>query len=405
MASTPKLSICIPSRNRQIYLQSAIQGVLRTQRTDVEFVFADNSDDPSIMNRFMENITDSRVKYLPTEDNILSMVDNWERTVTATTGDWVVVVGDDDYMDPDAAALILRLEAVRPDADVIGWTPLYYPWPDGQPPLTNLIIPLENKVVNVPREILLGRILSWNDTTSGIPVSGMTIYHHAVRRSLLEKIRSTYGRFFENPIVDYDNAIKNIVHGRVFLTCQRAYSVMGACPESNTYSLSRLADMRKKVRAFGDDLGRDPNGEEGLDSFPFRMEQGVTATIGQTIHWYKTKYGLRYGKWERNFVRACARNVEYFRNREDFDLVRDAYQRSIDVWHGGKFKDDFKPVFQGDIPLTRVTGFSEDRVYIDYDTPGIDSAASFHDFACDVMTLTDEIEGDGVTFSFPAKAG
>ncbi len=46
MAAEPVLSICVPSRNRQLYFRQTIDALLDSGRTDVEFVFADNSDDP-----------------------------------------------------------------------------------------------------------------------------------------------------------------------------------------------------------------------------------------------------------------------------------------------------------------------------------------------------------------------
>jgi crotonobetainyl-CoA:carnitine CoA-transferase CaiB-like acyl-CoA transferase len=53
------------------------------------------------MNSFMAGLGDARIRYLPSADRPLSMADNWERTIAATTGAWVTVIGDDDYVDPD----------------------------------------------------------------------------------------------------------------------------------------------------------------------------------------------------------------------------------------------------------------------------------------------------------------
>ena len=58
MVETMRLSICVPSRNRQFYFQKTIEGLLRNKRDDIEFVFVDNSDDPSIMNDFMRAYAD-----------------------------------------------------------------------------------------------------------------------------------------------------------------------------------------------------------------------------------------------------------------------------------------------------------------------------------------------------------
>ena len=87
MPSQFTLSICVPSRNRQKYFQQTIEALTSSLRDDVEFVFTDNSDSPDVMNAFMARYRDdARVKYIPTSDRIFSMLDNWERTVAASTG-------------------------------------------------------------------------------------------------------------------------------------------------------------------------------------------------------------------------------------------------------------------------------------------------------------------------------
>ena len=82
MPDVPKLSICVPSRNRQDCFRQTISDLTANPRTDVEFVFADNSDDPTIMDEFMRAINDPRIVYLPSGPLPLSMADNWERTVS-----------------------------------------------------------------------------------------------------------------------------------------------------------------------------------------------------------------------------------------------------------------------------------------------------------------------------------
>ena len=74
----PLLSICVPSRNRQNYFKKTIEALVASMIDDVEFVFADNSDDPTIMDGFVADILrkDRRVVYLPSEKTVLSMVDN-----------------------------------------------------------------------------------------------------------------------------------------------------------------------------------------------------------------------------------------------------------------------------------------------------------------------------------------
>ena len=60
MFPQPKLTVCVPSRNRQRYFQETIRSLLANMRTDVQFVFADNSDDPAIMTRDARRFADRR---------------------------------------------------------------------------------------------------------------------------------------------------------------------------------------------------------------------------------------------------------------------------------------------------------------------------------------------------------
>ena len=118
---TPALTICVPSRIRQHTFLQTIRDLLASPRQDVEFVFTDNSDDPSIADAFMAGIADPRVRYLPSADRTLPMQDNWERTMRAATGDWVTFIGDDDYLDPDVIDTIAAVATRRPEADAVGW--------------------------------------------------------------------------------------------------------------------------------------------------------------------------------------------------------------------------------------------------------------------------------------------
>src|ERR1044072_1747722 len=127
--SEPTLSICVPSRNRQVYFQETIRSLLVSERDDVEFVFVDNSDDPSIMDGFMQAFAgDRRICYLRSGRATLSMMDNWERALNPATGRFVAFIGDDDYIDPGLAGFIVNLER-KIKVDAIAWTGPNYIWP------------------------------------------------------------------------------------------------------------------------------------------------------------------------------------------------------------------------------------------------------------------------------------
>ncbi len=133
MTATPTLTICVPSRNRQYTFKETIRSLVISPRLDIQFVFADNSDDPSIMDAFMKDILgDPRVTYLRSAERVYPMNENWERCIDAATGDFICVIGDDDYVDPDVADVLADLCANEKDVDVFVWNRLAYNWPDNR---------------------------------------------------------------------------------------------------------------------------------------------------------------------------------------------------------------------------------------------------------------------------------
>ena len=353
MADAPVLSICVPSRNRQRYFQQTIDALLESPRDDVQFVFVDNSDDPSIMNGFMApKAGDRRITYLPADERIYSMMDNWDRAVAAAVGRYVTVIGDDDYADPDLAAFLLNLEARVGGVDALTWSGFNYKWPvEGVPPLP-LKLDIEAKVTRFQKSYLIGRAFGWEGAIH-VPLCGNSVYHGAISRALLMRIRAMFGgRFFEFPIVDYENAFKVILTGENFFHVSRPFSVPGVCPESNSAAVSTVAAVDASLVAFNREVGRDINDDDLLADCPFSTRQGTTASIFVIQHWLSRKYGIHHAGYEANFVAALARNCENYRDRESFDTLSERYRASLAAWHGGRYLPLFNPQFYapGDQP-------------------------------------------------------
>lgn len=346
MAAEPVLSICVPSRNRQLYFRQTIDALLDSSRTDVEFVFADNSDDPEIMNSFMAARSgDPRVTYLPSASRILSMMDNWERTLEAASGRYVTFIGDDDYADPDLAVFLVNLEANVGTIDALCWIGFGYNWPvEGLLPRP-LQLDLKAKVTRIDKRDLIEKAFRWKDSNH-LPLCGNSVYHSAISRSLLLKIRDGFcGRFFEFPVVDYDNAFKVILTGQSFYHVSRPFTIPGACPSSNSAATQNIAKTRAAVVNFNQDLGRDINDDLSVDDSPFRAGIGVTATIFATQHAFCRKYGFPHTGYEENLVRALVLNCEIYRDQESFDTISDMYREILASWHDGRYLPLFEPRF------------------------------------------------------------
>ncbi|MDQ0456938.1 glycosyltransferase family 2 protein [Rhizobium paknamense] len=393
MTHQPGLTICVPSRNRQFYFQKTIEGLLKNERPDVQFVFADNSDDPAIMNDFMAALLpkDPRIVYLPSTGTVLSMLDNWERTIKAATGEWVSFIGDDDFIDPDVMGLIDRVAAVNPDIEAFSWGTLSYSWPVEGEPVGTVRIPFDRAVIRLPKSEPFRRMFGWYEPNA-VPTSGYSIYHSAIRRRLLQRIHDKYGQcYFGHAVVDYDMAMKVICEAQGFAFTQRPFSIFGACPASNSFSIGRLEDTKKKAEIFLAEFGSNFEADPALRDFPFSSLLGVTATIGLTQHVFRKQYGIEVEGWEKGFAKACALNTEAYRDKQAFETIKAGYDMAFRNWKGGRFLKHYNPVWLGDIPLLTVTGFTESALIIRSDIGGADTPAALWEVIKGMIVPADDI--------------
>lgn len=409
MSVEPFLSICVPSRNRQIYFQETIRALRASLRTDIQLVLADNSDDPTVMNDFMEDVVkDPRVVYLPSTGQALSMVDNWERTAAAATGQFMVFIGDDDYVDPDVAGFLKRVLEYNPDVEAFGWRLVGFTWPFEGRKKMSAMVPFDSSVVKVPQSDLYKRMFGWYDCRH-VPTSGFSVYHSAVSRRLMERIKHLYGgKFFEHPIVDYDNAFKVITLGNHFAATARPFGIMGSCPASNSFAVGKLEDFRKKMIQFTEEVGRDFDADNEFRAFPFHSSLGTTATIAVAQQWFKDKYHLTYENWGEGYARACAYDCENYPDRASFEAARDAYHKAFSLWEEGRYLKFFNPVYNEavhDKDASVSSGCTDGGIFIDQDIPSAQTPADFFDIVRGMVTPVDMIELDpnGLKFAWETE--
>lgn len=395
MAIQPTLSICVPSRNRQFYFQSAIRALTRSLRTDVEFVLVDNSDDPAIMDDFMRPLLgDPRIRYLRSGDATRSMMDNWEAAMAASTGRWVTFIGDDDHCDPEAAGVIARIEAENPAVEAIDWAKLFYTWPDGDRPPVSQQITLHTEIHEVSKSLLEARAFRWQDA-SHVLCSGFSIYHGAVSRRLVDRIKARYGgRFFEFPIVDYEALFKIVMHGSSFVHCRRPLSILGACPLSNSAAVRDMAEMKKRVDIFNKESGTPLDLMACYKDYPFKSTMGVIAAIGMAHHWFSERTGQTFSGFEENFVRACTAQCGVIPDREEFDLITAAYRSALARWKGGRYLKLFKPTFRPAGAEGKFLGLWDQSLYLDAGNPWCRTVADYYDFVSDLLVPVAELKVD-----------
>jgi hypothetical protein len=318
--------------------------LLSSERQDVEFVFADNSDDPAIMEEFMRRYADdSRVIFLPSETNILSMVDNSERACAIAQGDYVCMIGDDDYADVDVIDVLNTLEDKDQKPDVLGWSrPVYY-WPGNEAP-ANLFVELNSYCGFIPKQLLWDKAILWKDHVVGIPHYPFSIYHNAVSKEVLRKVRADgAGHLFHYPIPDIEFGLKLLLYADRFAYTARPFTVAGICAASNSTSYGDLARIKESQIAFESDLGRTLHNAPYLQDFPFPTYLGNTIVIAQTHLWFRRTFNIQAPNWEENFVDACSASCAYWKSDNDYRLVVSEFRKAFAIWKSGRYSQRFQP--------------------------------------------------------------
>lgn len=95
-----RFSILLPTRNGGNLLDHCIRSILEQDHGDFELVISDNANTdatPEIINSFS---ADPRLKAIR-QDRPVSVSENWTAALQASSGDYVLMMGDDDYLLPD----------------------------------------------------------------------------------------------------------------------------------------------------------------------------------------------------------------------------------------------------------------------------------------------------------------
>ena len=103
-----KLSVLLPTRNGARFLPTCVDAIL-DQPGDLELVVSDNANDDGTT-EFLASRSDPRLVVVRHETP-LSVTDNWTSALEASTGDYILVLGDDDLLLPGSAERILGLAA------------------------------------------------------------------------------------------------------------------------------------------------------------------------------------------------------------------------------------------------------------------------------------------------------
>lgn len=236
----PLLSIAIPTHNRAQYAIHAIRSILAISDERLEIVVSDTSTDGELQAKLKElagdGVMDPRLKYLHSSER-LDMTGNHNRVVSAATGKYVCLIGDDDSI--TAEAVSAAAWASKNDIEVIAPNVVAnYAWPDfrsrffGSGHASRLYI--ADRVGGASFHQSSGAFLTALENaaqgTDGLP----KVYHGIVKRSTLESIRAASGAYFHGSSPDVSGAMGVALCSTSFMVTNYPLTIPGASGGSNT---------------------------------------------------------------------------------------------------------------------------------------------------------------------------
>ncbi len=201
-----KLSIIIPTKNRQNCAVKCIRTLLGFPGEGYEVVVQDNSDDASLKEMLGDMLNNKKLKY-SYHAGCLSFCDNFEKAVDLSSGDYLIMIGDDDCVFPAIVELtnIIREKGID---SVVYCTETTYMWPNAVQSNYGKL------VVRKQRDYL--KILNTSSALPAMKKKGNydyqqyafpKIYHGVVSREKLDMVRAKTGHFFGGLTPDIYSAV------------------------------------------------------------------------------------------------------------------------------------------------------------------------------------------------------
>jgi len=93
-----RYSVLLPTRNGGNFLKNCIATILGQPYDSMELIVSDNANTDSTQS-VLASISDSRLKVIRSEEPV-SVTENWNLALNASSGDYILMMGDDDCLLP-----------------------------------------------------------------------------------------------------------------------------------------------------------------------------------------------------------------------------------------------------------------------------------------------------------------
>jgi glycosyltransferase involved in cell wall biosynthesis len=233
-----KFSVLLPTRNRLELLRYAVESVRRQDYDNWEIILSDNFSDQDIQG-YAESLGDARVRYFRT-DRFIHVTDNWNNALDKATGDYVIMLGDDDCLMKGYFRRIANLISEFSEPDGIYTNAFLFAYPGVMPESPGGFLQPYGYAPfftgrNAP--FLLDRSKARELVGESLNFRMKFTYnmqHSAIRMAFIRSL-SPKGPFFQSPYPDFYATNVMFLKAMRLLICPTPLVTIGISPKSFGY--------------------------------------------------------------------------------------------------------------------------------------------------------------------------
>lgn len=254
-----KFSVLLPTRNRLDLLRLAVETVRRQDYDDWEIVVSDNASDDDIRG-FVDTLADERIRYVRS-DSLIPVTDNWNRALAHCTGDYIIMLGDDDGLLPGYFSSARRLIEAHDAPEVLYTSALLYAYPGvlmGSP--DGFLISYEKRSIfkDSKQSFLLSKTEAREYVNGSLDFRVNFDYNmqfFLVSRKAVDRLQA-FGSFYQSPYPDYYAANVLLYLADSILIVPTPMVTIGISPKSFGYYY--FNDKESAGTAFLNNMHSDP---------------------------------------------------------------------------------------------------------------------------------------------------
>lgn len=227
----PILSILIPTKNRYNTLKPVLQGLIKDfNNQNVEYIIQDNTLVNDEIISFIKSLNCDKIKYFH-ESNSLSQSENCNFSVKNSSGEFLILIGDDDYVLPSIIDAVKwmkenKVECLNYNIASYLWTDISFKYKTSVSNGGTLLIdkPIKKKFTLLDSKFELKKVIGSGGTDyANLP----RLYHGLVKRNVLDRVYKKCNTYFPGLSPDMASSVAISIFTNIFYKYHYPLSISG----------------------------------------------------------------------------------------------------------------------------------------------------------------------------------